>query len=137
MKIILGLVWAVLIVAFMVLATVGLITDHAIYTKLAMVIGGFLFYSILMLSINKDDYDDTGKSFPIIEYAEKTWENWLLNWIGAILLLLTGHQILGVINLMEDTKLVWSDAYYAGSGFIVNFAIDKWKTYQKKKKAGQ
>lgn len=132
-KIVLGLVWAILIIAFMTLAIVAVATDHIVYMKLAMVLGGFLFYSMLMMSINKDEYDDSGNSFPLIAYAEKTWDNWILNWIGAVLLLIAGQQMFGIINMMEQTDLKWTDGYYVGSGFIVNLVVDRMKAKRKPK----
>lgn len=132
-KIILGLVWALLIIAFMSLAIVAVATDHIVYMKLAMVLGGFLFYSMLMMSINKDEYDDSGSQFPLIAYAEKTWDNWILNWIGAVLLLIAGQQMFGIINMMEQTDLKWTDGYYVGSGFIVNLVVDRMKAKRKPK----
>lgn len=135
MKILLGIIWTILILAFMVLSIIGVVTDDVMYVKLSLVLGGFLFYCILMLSINKDDYDDGNKAFPLIEYAEHNWDNWILNWIGAVLLLLAGQQIFGVINLMDQSNLTWSDGWYPLSGFLVNLGVDRWKAYQKKKKA--
>lgn len=131
-KTILGSVWALLIASFVALALIGVITEHVLYIKLSMVLGGFIFYSILMLSINKDDYDDSGNPFPLIEYAEKNWDNWVLNFIGAILLLVGGQQIFGIINLTEEVNLTWVDGYYVGSGFIVNFIVDRLKAKRKK-----
>lgn len=133
MKILLGFIWTVLIVGFMALATVGIVTEELLYIKLSMVLGGFLFYCILMMTFNKDDYDDSGKAFPIIEYAQKTWDNWILNWIGCILLLVAGQAIFGIINFLEGTELQWQDGYYVASGFIVNFIVDKVKERQKNK----
>lgn len=131
---ILEIVWAIFILTFTALSLYGVITDHVLYVKLSMVLGGFLFYTFLMMSLNKDEDDESGKTFNLIGYADKSWDNWILNWIGAILLLLAGQQIFGIINLMEETDLKWTDGYYAASGFIVNLIVDRWKAYLKKKK---
>lgn len=124
--------WVVIAILFMGLALAGVIYEHNLMIKLSTVPGGFICYSLFMLVLNKDEYDDSGKAFPIIEYGEKNWDNWLLNWFFAILLLVSGHSIFGVINLLQDTAFEWKDGYYAGSGFIVNFLLDRYKAMRKK-----
>jgi SNF family Na+-dependent transporter len=136
MKIFLILLVSIIVTIFMGTTCLTIFDpDQKVWVKISMLIGGFIFYNVLMLSINKDDYDDTGKHFPIMEYADKTWDNWFLNFVGALLLLVAGQEIFHVISMTENIELKWSDGWYPANGFIVQIALDKWKERRKKKSA--
>lgn len=97
---------------------------------------GWLTWNTIILRIEKEAYDSTGKAFPLKEYAWKNWDNWLASLVVASLLIVLGQNIIHVISLSEGIdNLTWNDAYYAGSGIITEviiYAIGKYKQFKTK-----
>lgn len=104
--------------------------------KLLITLVSWLAWNAVILRLEKDKYDDAKLPFSIKDFANKYWDNWLVNFFGAILLLVLGENVLHVINVTESTSLTWNDAYYAGSGFFTEaivFAVKKWKSSKEAK----
>lgn len=93
---------------------------------------GWLAWNVIIFRIDKDQYDDRGEQFPLIQYIKQSWDNWLASLVMIPVLLYMGYKGLGfdVFTGIDIEKLAWSDAYYLGAGFfteLVIFAIKKWK----------
>lgn len=101
--------------------------------KILITLLGWMAWNVLILRIEKDQYDTTGKAFPIKEFALKNWDNWLSTVVVAALLLVLGQNFLHIINLAESSDLTWNDAYYAGSGVITEVIIYGIAKYKKTK----
>lgn len=101
--------------------------------KVLITFFGWLAWNVVILRIEKGQYDDSGKAFPIKEYAQKNWDNWLASLVVGGLLLILGQNFMHIINLAESSNLTWNDAYYAGSGIITEviiYAIAKYRKYK-------
>lgn len=88
-------------------------------------IAGWLAFNAIMLSMHKDENEET---FNIRSYTKKTWDNWLASLFCIPILLWIGHEQLSLD--VEGSKIEWTDLYYVCSGFAVEAiksAYKKWK----------
>ena len=100
-------------------------------------LAGWFAWNVMILRIDKDAYDTTGKTFPISEYASKTWDNWLASLAMIPILLFIGYRQMNLdpMAVIDVQHLKWSDLYYLGSGFFteaVMYAYKKWKNQKEK-----
>lgn len=96
----------------------------------------WMAFNAIKFSIIKDKLDDEGKHFPIRQYIEKTWDNWLASALCVPLLLWIGYRQLDIITnpVAEHTStLKWNDIYYLFSGVISEIVIDVYKGWRKTK----
>lgn len=98
--------------------------------KVLIALFGWFAFNVMKLRIEKDEYDDTGKTFPVKEYVSKNWDNWLWSLCGVPILLFAGQEAFHIINISEDSSLKWGDSYYLAAGFVPElllFAYVKWR----------
>lgn len=88
-------------------------------------LAGWLAFNVIMLSMYKDDNENT---FNFISYSKQHWDNWAASLVSVPVLLYIGtHQLSLPITDLSNPK--WSDLYYLGSGFFVEavkMAYKKW-----------
>lgn len=98
-------------------------------------IAAWLAWNAIVLSIEKNKYDDEEKEFPLKTYASKTWDNWIASLLMIPVLLFLGYKGLAIhpMAVLGSEPLEWSDTYYLGAGFFteaIMYGIKKWKAKQ-------
>jgi hypothetical protein len=105
--------------------------NHVIGNPIFAVIIGWIFWTIFMLSTFKDSNE---KTFNFIEYEKEHWDNQLLNFVGAIVLLYVGYNKFEIGVGDDADKVQWNDLYYLFSGFAVELVKSRWDAWKSKKK---
>lgn len=96
---------------------------------------GWLAFNVILFRIDKDEFDDEKKIFPIGAYLGYTWDNWLSSAVMIPVILFVGAKGLNLNPLAENsTDLAWSDLYYVAVGFITELVIVTWKKWKQKNK---
>lgn len=97
---------------------------------------GWFVWNVGLLSLTKDEYDDSGKDFLLKSYAKDHWDNWLFSLVAIPAILIAGSQGFGMDALaVIDIKMKWSNLYYLGSGFFAESAKYSYKKWRKKKQS--
>lgn len=96
-----------------------------------MTLLGWIAWNFYEFKNAKDDHDDKNEKFDIGVYIYKKWDNWVWTLLCAFILLVIGHNGLG-LDLVRHfgLDLQWSDLYYLCSGFAseaVSFLVRKFK----------
>lgn len=87
---------------------------------------GWLAYNIIVLSMEKDRYDEQHTAFPLKQYIGEHWDNWAASLVMVPVLLWLGYRQLDIIASPLDehaSRITWSDLYYLASGFATEFVI--------------
>ena len=92
---------------------------------------GWLAFTLILLRVEKDKADDVDKSFSIISYASKYWDNWLASLVCVPIVLYLGYNQIG-IGMIDAENPQWKDLYYLGAGFLPELVIVAWKKWKAK-----
>jgi hypothetical protein len=93
---------------------------------------GWLAWTLLILRLDKDHFDDQDKPFSFKIYALKNWDNWAFT-VCAVFILGLFHvedSLISALNHLFGWDLEWQKAYYLFGGFgfeILFYAAKKWK----------
>lgn len=103
-------------------------------TPIGLMTLGWAIFNVALFVIKKDDYDESGSSFPIWPYFKGHIDNWLLNALVGLALVAVGQGKIDVSPL----GIEWVDLYYLLPGPATEFLMVKLKKFlkdQKKKQA--
>lgn len=93
---------------------------------------GWLAWTVLMLSIYKDDNE---KTFNLKAYAGEHWDNWAASLVFVPILLWVGYKKLNFAEVGIET-IGWNDLYYLASGFAPEIVKMSWKKWRAKNAVG-
>jgi hypothetical protein len=104
-----------------------------------IVVIGWVAWTVLNLSMSKDELDDTDQAWQFIPYLKKNWDNWLASAAMIPVLLIAGSMGFGFNPLSEHElsadAFKWDDVYYLGVGLFTERAIIALKKWRAKAKA--
>ena len=90
----------------------------------------WLAFNLVLFRMEKDQSDEKGLDFHVIEYFKRVWDNWLASLFCVPIVLYLGYYQLD-IGMIDVTHPKWYYLYYLGAGFLPEFVIvayKKWKT---------
>lgn len=96
---------------------------------------GWLIYTVVMFSMEKDEYDDANKAFSVKKYIVRNWDNWLLSLILVPIIATKAVSIWAGGMEMAGFSWTFYDIYYLGVGALVEllyFGI-KWSRNKRRK----
>lgn len=101
-------------------------------------IAGWLLWNAIAFRIEKDNYDDQEKEFPLRLYVYRSWDNWITSLFMIPVLLFLGYKGLNLnpLAVFGTEEIGWNDTYYLGAGFfteVVMYAVKKWKKAKQEK----
>jgi hypothetical protein len=82
---------------------------------------GTILFLIVILRRDKDKFDDGNLKFSWVLYKESHWDNWLM---AFAVIPLVAHWLPDLLSFVYDGK--WHTGFYALSGFLVEYAYDKY-----------
>lgn len=91
---------------------------------------GWLAFNVMLLRIDKEEYDNSKKMFPLREYFMYVWDNWLASLLMIPILLYVGQNQLNIT--LDEHNLQWNNLYYVGAGFFTELVIVAWKKWKSK-----
>lgn len=80
---------------------------------------GSVVYNIILFVFAKDNCDKEGKPFPYLVYARMNWDNWLLTFCVAPIVVWYLADILTLINHFFGLSMPVLEVYYLGAGVLV------------------
>jgi len=83
---------------------------------------GWLAFNAILFRMEKDKDDDKGLDFHVVEYAKRTWDNWLASLVCVPIVLFLGYKQLH-IGMIDMDQPKWADLYYLAAGFMPEFII--------------
>lgn len=105
--------------------------EHYFVDPVFAALFAWLAFNVIMFRMEKDTFDDKSLDFNLLEYAKRTWDNWLTSLVCVPIVLYLGFKQLN-IGMIDVDNPKWADLYYLGSGFLPEFVIVMYKKWKSK-----